>query len=87
MKRIIVCLIAGLMMSATVPVYAEQTTRDECLLASKNCVNAVDSLQQKIKKLNAEINKGTKVYTVDEIKRLEAKLREVETLMEKIETN
>jgi uncharacterized protein YlxW (UPF0749 family) len=87
MKKIIFALVAGLVLSAGVPVFAEETAKDECLLASKDCMNAVDSLQQKVRKLNAEISKGTKVYSANEIKKLEAKLKEVETVIEQLETN
>lgn len=38
-------------------------SKDECLVISKNRKDEVDSVQKKMKKLNAEIKKGTKVYT------------------------
>ena len=87
MKRIFFGLVAVVTMSASVPVFAADQAKDECLLISKNCLNEVDSLQQKIQKLNLAINKGTKVYTADEIKKLEYKLNELETVMEQLETN
>ena len=53
-----------------------QTTmaKDECLLVAKNCVDNVDSIQQRINKLQHEINKGSAVYTQDELRILNRKL-------------
>jgi peptidoglycan hydrolase CwlO-like protein len=85
MKKIALLLCAAFMMSATMPVYAaemKKDAKDECLLASKNCMNEVDSLQKKIKKLQAEIKKGKKVYSADELKKLQAKLDEANKLVD-----
>jgi peptidoglycan hydrolase CwlO-like protein len=90
MKKIAVVLLAAFSMAAAVPVFAvEQTTeqKDECLLASKDCANQVDSIQKKIKKLNAEIKKGTKVYTPEELKQLNAKLKETEKFLDEMMLN
>ncbi|QSV46504.1 hypothetical protein [Geobacter benzoatilyticus] len=87
MKKMAVLLMAAFMMSATVPVLAAEMTKEEkdmCLLASKNCGMEVDTLQKKIKKLNAEIKKGKKVYSADEIKKLQQKLDEANELLDAI---
>ncbi len=87
MKKMAVLLMAAFMMSATVPVLAAEMTKEEkdmCLLASKNCGMEVDTLQKKIKKLNAEIKKGKKVYSADEIKKLQQKLDEANDLLDAI---
>lgn len=87
MKRFTILLMAVFMMSASVPVFAAEMTKeqkDQCLLASKDCKNEVDSIQQKIKKLNAEIKKGNKVYSADEIKKLSAKLNEAEAILDNL---
>lgn len=87
MKKIAVMLMAVFMMSAAVPVLAADMTKeekDQCLLASKNCSAEVDTIQKKIKKLNAEIKKGTKVYSADEIKKLQDKLKEAEQILDNI---
>ena len=85
MKRIAILVMAAFMMSAVVPAFAADMTKDQkdqCLLASKECKNEADSIQQKIKKLNAEIKKGKKVYSADEIKKLNAKLKEAEDMLD-----
>ena len=75
MKKTAILVMSLVMISSTVPVFAQQ--KDECLLASRNCKNAVDSIQQKIKALDREIKKGKRVYTVDELNRLKDKLKAV----------
>lgn len=97
MKKIAVLLCAAFMMSATVPAFAAEKAaapaaaehkkmtkeeKDQCLLASKGCIAEVDSIQKKIKKLQAEIKKGTKVYSADEIKKLQEKLDEADKMLD-----
>ena len=87
MKRITILIMAVFMMSASIPVLAAEMTKeqkDQCLLASKGCQNETDSIQQKIKKLNTEIKKGKKVYSADEIKNLNAKLKEAEAMLDNL---
>lgn len=87
MKKVAVAVMAAFMMSATMPAVAQMTKeeKDQCLLASKNCLNEVDSIQKRIKKLQAEIKKGKKVYTAEELKRLEDKLKEVKEILNELE--
>ena len=65
-----------------------QPTNEEkvvCELASKNCLNQADILQRRIKKLNAEIRKGQKAYSAEELKKLEQKLQEAKDILDKLE--
>lgn len=89
MKKVAVMIMAAFVMAATVPAFAEMTKeeKDQCLLASKGCATEVDSIQKKIKKLNAEVKKGKKVYSADELKKLNAKLKEAEDMVDKMLTN
>jgi len=85
MKKIVVLMIAVFGMAVAVPAFAAEMTKeqkDQCLLASKGCAGEADTIQKKIKKLQAEIKKGTKVYSADEIKKLNAKLKEAEDLLD-----
>ena len=88
MKKVAVMVMAAFMMSATVPAFAQMTKeeKDQCLLASKNCMMEVDTLQKKMKKLNAEIKKGTKVYSADDLKKLQDKLKEAEKMLDDLQT-
>ena len=87
MKKLFVQFILVLAcMGLSVAFAQEQSTtksqKDECLLISKDCANATLSIQQKMKKLNAEIKKGTKVYTPAELKRLQDKLKDAEDTLD-----
>ena len=85
MSRILAVCLAGLLFAT--PVFAAQhemskEQKDTCLLASKDCKGEVDSIQKKMKKLDAEIKKGKKVYTAEEIKKLEMKLEEANKILD-----
>ncbi len=87
MKKLVLVIAALFTMAVAGPAFAAEMTKeakDECLLASKDCANETNSIQQKIKKLNAEIKKGTKVYSAEEIKKLNAKLKEAEDFLDTI---
>jgi peptidoglycan hydrolase CwlO-like protein len=82
-RRSLVAILVACMLSAAIPLIAEdtstqtdQTNKNECLLYSKKCMDNVDSLQDRMHKLDAEIKKGTTVYTPEELKNLEQKLKE-----------
>ena len=83
MKRIALVVMAGFLALGSVPTYAADTGgKDECLLVSKNCKNEVDSIQQKIAKLQGEIKKGGKVYSAAELKKLHEKLQEANAILD-----
>jgi len=84
MKKVIILALAAVLTSVAVPVLSAemQSSKDECLLASKNCKDEVDTIQTKIKKLHAEIKKGKKVYSAEEIKKLELKLKEANDILD-----
>ncbi len=91
MKKITAILLTIIAVSLAAAVLAQNTTqapagqKNECLLLSKSCKEEVDSLQQRIKKLNAEIKKGKRVYTPEELKRLQEKLKDVEDVLRDLE--
>ncbi|MBT1074211.1 hypothetical protein [Geobacter grbiciae] len=91
MKKMLAALMAVTLLSG-VPVYAMEhgashgQTAEQCLkeceMLLKNCGQEVDSIQQRIGKLQTEIReKGADKYTLEELKTLEKKLKEAnETL-------
>jgi peptidoglycan hydrolase CwlO-like protein len=89
MKRILIVVLAAFALSATGAAFAADapttSAKDECLLASKNCMSEVDSIQKRIKKINAEIKKGTKVYSAEDLKKLEQKLKEANEILKSLE--
>lgn len=62
-----------------------QSDKDECMLASKNCVNQVDDIYKRIHRIDKEIKKGQKVYTPAELKKLQQKLTETQELLQSME--
>jgi len=64
--------------------YGTKEQKDECLLVSWNCAQSVDSIQQRIERLDNEIAKGTAVYTKDELNTLKWKLEEIKKELETI---
>jgi len=87
MKKKAIVAMAALMAAVAVPVIALQTNEEKviCELAAKNCLNKADILEKRIKKLNAEIKKGSTTYSAQDLKKLEQKLKETQDLLEKIE--
>ena len=87
MMRKVSMLTAAIFLFSAAPGFSQMTQaeKDECLLASKNCMNQVDDIQKRIKKLDKEIKKGTKVYTPEELKRLQDKLTETQQVLKDLE--
>ena len=84
-KQFITALATALILDCSLPAFAAEMTKEqknECLLASRGCATAADTIQEKIKKLEAEVKKGTKVYSAAEIKKLNAKLKEANDLLD-----
>jgi len=63
----------------------EVQSKNDCLLYGKNCPNVSLSLPERIAKLSIEITKGEKVYTPDELKRLELRLKEDNQTMNELQ--
>ncbi|TSK09187.1 MAG: hypothetical protein FPO08_00550 [Geobacter sp.] len=85
MKKAALFVMAIMVMSSSVPAFAmEKMEKDECLTMSMNCKTEVDDIQKKVKKLNAEIKKGSKVYTPEELKALNNKLKEVNAMIDSL---
>lgn len=85
MKRILIVVLAAFALSAATMAFSDETQtneKNECILAAKSCKEEVDSIQQKIKKIRAEIKKGKKVYSAEELKRLEQKLKEANEIID-----
>jgi len=87
MKNRAIVVLAAFMMFATVPAMAQLSHEEKtiCDLAAKNCLNKVDILQKRVKRLNAELKKGSTKYSVEDLKALEQKLQETQDLLDKLE--
>jgi len=87
MRKMVFLLTASILMFASLPSFAQmaQGQKDECLLASKNCVDQVDDIYRRIHRLQKEVKKGQRVYTPDELKKLQDKLAETQDLLKSME--
>jgi peptidoglycan hydrolase CwlO-like protein len=96
MKKLIVFLMAATLFTASVPAFASThgTGHDpadadcarDCELLLKNCSQDVDTIQQKIRKLETAIRKeGAKPERVAEVKVLKQKLDEAKETLRSIE--
>jgi hypothetical protein len=56
--------------------------KDMCLLLAKNCRDNSYIIQQRIERLQGEINKGTMVYTEDELNILRKRLDDANKALE-----
>jgi hypothetical protein len=62
--------------------------RDECLIVAKaDCPNHVDSINDRIARLNREIAKGTQTYSPEELKYLKKELDQFKAMHEYIDRN
>jgi TolA-binding protein len=96
MKRIalkIALLLAASLISALPALAAEgmgnsmmgqqgQNMKDECLLMARNCGDRVDTIQQRIDRINHEIGKGTAVYSRQELMHLNSQLEDANRTLE-----
>ncbi|MBJ6800138.1 hypothetical protein [Geomonas propionica] len=89
MKKKLLVLMAVSLFAAATPVLADEANHGsmhkagdaqcekECAMLIKDCNNQVDSIQDRIRKLQVAINEqGASTYTVEELKILKKKLQE-----------
>lgn len=78
MKNITISVCAVALALVAIPAFASvpPVGKDDFLLYGKNCPNMLDSLPERITKLNKEIAKGEKVYSPEVLNKLKRKLKE-----------
>jgi peptidoglycan hydrolase CwlO-like protein len=99
MKKSMVLLMAMALFAVAAPVLAEEAHQHgashhqhkdeqcakECDMLLKDCAQEVDSINDRIRKLQVEINeKGATTYTRDELKILTTKLKEANELLKSL---
>lgn len=99
MRSKLIILMAISLFAVAVPALAEEgrqhgasrQTQDEqcakeCAMLLKNCAQEVDSIHDRIRKLQVEINeKGANTYTLEELKILNKKLNESNDLLKSLQ--
>jgi peptidoglycan hydrolase CwlO-like protein len=95
MKKSLVVLMAISLFAVTAPALAEEAHQHgathqhkdeqcakECDMLLRDCAQEVDSIHDRIRKLQVEINeKGASTYTLEELKILNTKLKESNELL------
>lgn len=54
--------------------FGQSGMKDECLIVAKNCIGGDDGVLKRVERLNNEIEKGTSVYTPDELNNFQEQL-------------
>lgn len=86
MKRRAVFPLVLVLMSVAGPVFPQNVQEKViCEIAAKNSLNTLEIIKKRIKKIDAEIKKGSRTYSAEDMKKLEQKLQETRDLLDKME--
>jgi len=86
MKRRALLPLTVVLMSAAAPVFPQDVQEKViCEIASKNCLNTLEIIKKRMKKMDTEIKKGSRTYSAEDMKKLEQKLQETRDLLDKME--
>jgi hypothetical protein len=96
MKKLLV-IIAALGLFGAMPVLAaehegmkmgsHEGMKMETSTGTRECALQAESIQEKIKRLDAEVAKGTKTHSAADLKKLENKLKEANGLLDQLNRN
>jgi hypothetical protein len=86
MKKLTMMALTALLMFNTLPAFAQQTPQDEyiCKVQAGTCLKQADVVQRKMKKIEADVQKGNKTYSPEDLKQIEQKLKEVEQMLDEL---
>jgi hypothetical protein len=86
MKKITIMALTALLMLNTVPAFSQETPQEQylCKQQAGNCLKQADVIQRKMKKIEKEIKTGNKVYSADDLKQIELKLKEIEKMLDNL---
>lgn len=88
MKRLLVILMAvGLFAAMPVLAAEHEGMKMDTPEGVRQCALQAETIQQKIKRLNAEVAKGEKKYSPEELKKLENKLKEANEILDILNRN
>lgn len=86
MRKVVLALMATLMLSV-VPVLAEHSEMKVQHEGVRQCALQAESIQEKIKRLEAEVAKGTAKYSQEDLANLRRKLKEANDLLDQLDKN
>lgn len=86
--KVVAMILTALALTAPLAATAAEEKADagknNCLLYAENCPDQIDSIFEKISKLQHEISRGRGIYSQVEIARLESKLEEYQRLLDSL---
>ena len=85
MRNLIFLVMTALVLSCA-PAFAQDTPQEQytCKLQAGTCLKRADAVQRKMKKVEADIKKGKKTYSAEDLKKIEDKLNEVEKMVDEL---
>jgi len=85
MKKTALVMISAIMAVTATPLFGADTPQDQyiCKLEARKCMTQMDVVQEKMKKMNEGIQKGT-TYSEGDMKKLQSKIKELNDLLDKI---
>lgn len=88
MKRLaVVMMVVGLFGAMPVLAAEHDNMKMDTKEGVRQCALQAESIQQKVKRIQGEIKKGSKKYSAEELKQLEDKLKETNELLKKMGAN
>ena len=86
MEKIAIIVMTAFLVAVEMPAMAQHVEKKEvCRIPANSCLNKAELIQKRLKKLNAELAKGSTRYSAEYLKMLEQKLQEAMTQLDKIE--
>ena len=86
MKKLAIVLLAALLSSAAVPVFADTAQEKEtCAISANTCLNKAEILEKRINRLKEQIKKGEASYSAEDMKMLEQKLQDAMDQLDRVE--
>ena len=85
MKKLVVALIAvGLFGAMPVLAAEHEGMKMDTTEGMRECALQAESIQQKIQRIQGEINKGSTKYSAEELKKLEGKLKDANDTLDNL---
>ena len=86
MRKLMFLVLISLMMLNMAPAFAQDPPQDQylCKLQAGSCLKRAEAVQRKMKKMEEDVKKGKKVYSADELKKIEDKLKEAEQMLDNL---
>ncbi len=88
MKKSVLIVMAAALVSSAMPVVAQEPSKQDqviCNISAKNCLGEAEAIQKRVKKLQADMQKGKKTYSTEDVQKLEQKLKEAQEILDKLE--